>query len=123
MTRRDLLNAATLAGGAAALGNLASLQTSAASISDSAVAPIPDRLVVLTFDDGTKTDITHVAPVLKRLGFGASFYVNHPRADGRMRWEDIRQLSEEGFEIGNHSKSHPDMTKLTPAQVLEEVAG
>lgn len=37
--------------------------------------PIPDRLIVLTFDDSTKTDITHVVSILKRYRFGASFYV------------------------------------------------
>ena len=31
-------------------------------------APIPDKLVVLTFDDGNKSDITYAAPLLKRYG-------------------------------------------------------
>ena len=33
---------------------------------------IPDKLVVLTFDDSNKSDITNVAPILERYGFGAS---------------------------------------------------
>ncbi len=37
--------------------------------------PIPDKLVVLTFDDGCSAHATYVAPLLKSLGFGASFYV------------------------------------------------
>ena len=36
---------------------------------------IPDRLVVLTFDDGNKSDATYVAPLLKRCGFGATFFI------------------------------------------------
>ena len=35
--------------------------------------PIPNGLVVLTFDDGNKSDFTYVAPLLNRYGFGATF--------------------------------------------------
>ena len=38
--------------------------------------PIPDKLVVLTFDDGCASGATFVAPLLKSLGFGGSFYVS-----------------------------------------------
>jgi len=74
--------------------------------------PIPNRLIVLTFDDGNKSDITYVAPLLKRYGFGATFYVTDGfgRADNkerRLSWEEIKSLHEDGFEIGNHTGSHP----------------
>lgn len=36
---------------------------------------IPEKLVVLTFDDGCASHATIVAPILKSLGFGGSFYV------------------------------------------------
>src|SRR6202163_4791512 len=36
-----------------------------------------DRIVVLTFDDAVKTHRTEVAPLLKQLGFGATFFVSH----------------------------------------------
>ena len=90
--------------------------------------PVPDRLVVLTFDDGTKSDITHVTPVLRRYGFGASFYVTDglreiKRDDDALTWQDIRKLNDDGFEIGNHTESHPDLTRLTKEQVLSEVEG
>ncbi|MDA0812900.1 MAG: polysaccharide deacetylase family protein, partial [Verrucomicrobia bacterium] len=37
--------------------------------------PIPGKLVVLTFDDANKSDRAFVADVLKKHGFGATFYV------------------------------------------------
>ena len=37
--------------------------------------PIPDKLVVLTFDDGCKSQATFVAPILKQHNFGATFYI------------------------------------------------
>src|SRR5690349_10364651 len=76
---------------------------------EAALLPIPDGLVVLTFDDGTKTDLTTVAPILKRDGF--------------MSWEDIAKLNEEGFEIGNHTQNHPDVTSLSRRQVRSEIQG
>ena len=39
----------------------------------SALEPIPDKLVVLGFDDCNKSDRTFVAGVLKEYGFGATF--------------------------------------------------
>jgi peptidoglycan/xylan/chitin deacetylase (PgdA/CDA1 family) len=90
--------------------------------------PIPDRLVVLTFDDGTKSDIAYVAPLLKRYGFGASFYVTEglrdiKRDDDNLTWDEIRQLNDLGFEVGNHTETHPDLTKLTKEQILAELEG
>lgn len=87
--------------------------------------PIPDRLVVLTFDDGTKTDITYVAPVLKRYRFGATFYITDDLQGIRvpLTWDEIRKLNEEGFEIGNHTQNHPDLTTLSRERVINEIEG
>ena len=37
--------------------------------------PVPDRLVVLTFDDAVSTHPTFVAPLLKKYGFGGTFFI------------------------------------------------
>ncbi len=96
--------------------------------SDGGLAPIPDGLVVLTFDDGNKSDITFVAPKLKEYGFGASFYITEGLGFGAdvdkeryVSWEDVRQLHELGFEVGNHTGSHPDMSKLAKDEVHTEL--
>ncbi len=90
--------------------------------------PIPDRLVVMTIDDGTKTDITQVAPVLRRYGFGATFYVTDglrsiKRQDDSLTWDDIRELNKEAFEIGNHTENHPDVRTLSKKQLVTELEG
>jgi peptidoglycan/xylan/chitin deacetylase (PgdA/CDA1 family) len=74
--------------------------------------------VVLTFDDAVKNHRTYVAPYLKQLGFGATFFVSHrwmiksedPYTEPAdyMTWPDIAELHAMGFEIGNHSWSHPN---------------
>ncbi len=73
--------------------------------------PIPDRLVVLTFDDGPASGYTVVAPILKSHGFNGSFYVCDfdsfkTRKDWYMTWRQMIELDRQGFEIGNHSAGH-----------------
>jgi peptidoglycan/xylan/chitin deacetylase (PgdA/CDA1 family) len=41
----------------------------------SALLPIPDKLVVLTFDDSVKSHYTIARPILKRYGFSATFFI------------------------------------------------
>ena len=72
--------------------------------------PIPDRLVVLTFDDGRRSDVELVGPLLARHGFGATFYVTEGLGfEDKSRfldWDEIRWLHDAGFEIGNHHGRH-----------------
>jgi alpha-L-rhamnosidase len=73
--------------------------------------PVPDRTVVLTFDDGNKSDINHVAPLLQAYGFGATFFITEgltflKNKAHRLTWDEVRALHEMGFEIGNHSRAH-----------------
>lgn len=70
------------------------------------------KVVVLTFDDAVKSHRTFVAPHLKELGFGATFFVTYSWMDDEknfMSWEDIKEIHEMGFEIGNHTWTHRDM--------------
>src|SRR5437899_12969632 len=79
----------------------------------SAAQTPPDKLVVLTFDDAVKSHRTFVAPMLKDLGFGATFFVTHRWMDDTtnfMNWQDIAEINEMGFEIGNHSWTHADFS-------------
>src|SRR5437660_6332663 len=70
---------------------------------------VPSKLVVLTFDDAVKSHRTFVSPLLKELGFGATFFVTHawmPDTANFMTWQEIAEIHKMGFEIGNHSWTH-----------------
>jgi len=72
-----------------------------------------DKVLVLTFDDAVKSHRTFVAPFLKELGFGATFFVTHRwMADTAnfMSWEEIAEIHRMGFEIGNHSWTHANFS-------------
>ena len=73
--------------------------------------PIPEKLVVLTFDDSCASHATFVGPLLKKYGFGGTFYVSdafafRTRKDWYMTWQQIKALDGMGFEIGNHTLGH-----------------
>lgn len=74
---------------------------------------VPDKTVVLTFDDSVKSHRTFVGPLLKQYKFGATFFVTHlwmNDTDNFMIWADIAELHEMGFEIGNHSWTHANFS-------------
>ena len=109
--RRDFLK--TAAGAGAGLAAFSALAAGKA-----------DRLVVLTFDDAVKTHRRFVGPLLKELGFGASFFVTHrwmmDDPEHYMTWAEIAELHEMGFEIGNHSWNHPAFSMPREAARLRE---
>ncbi len=83
------------------------------SLLPAALLAAPAKTVVLTFDDAVKSHRTFVGPLLKELGFNATFFVTHrwmPDPVNFMSWTDIAELHAMGFEIGNHSWTHADFS-------------
>jgi peptidoglycan/xylan/chitin deacetylase (PgdA/CDA1 family) len=88
--------------------------------------PIPDKLVVLTFDDSAKSHYTTVRPILKRHGFRATFFVTEgfdfpTNKTDYMTWEEIAELDRDGFEIGNHTGNHASITKENVADLEDQL--
>jgi peptidoglycan/xylan/chitin deacetylase (PgdA/CDA1 family) len=87
---------------------------------------------VLTFDDGFRSWLTDVAPLLERLGVPATFYVcpgllgtQHERVSGEagrlLDQGEARALAETGMELGSHSLSHPDLRLLGSGELAAEL--
>src|SRR5476651_1026112 len=89
--------------------------------------PIPDKLVVLSFDEAIVTQYTVVAPLLKKYGFGATFFVcefiTPPFTDKTkyLSWEQIAALNKMGFEIGNHTQNHTHVNKMDSLHFVAEL--
>jgi peptidoglycan/xylan/chitin deacetylase (PgdA/CDA1 family) len=86
----------------------------------------PDKIVVLTFDDASQSHYSYVAPLLKKYGFGATFYIcEYPPGFSDttkyMSWYDIKQLSDMGFEIGNHTWHHSRVDRLINDSLKSEL--
>ena len=90
------------------------------------VEPIPDKTVVLTFDDGVLSHSTVVAPLLKKFGFTATFFVCEfqPDFDDKtkyMSWEQMAQLHRDGFEVASHTRSHKHVPGMAPGEFDQEL--
>jgi autotransporter-associated beta strand protein len=73
--------------------------------------PIPDKLIVLTFDDAPASHYTVVAPILEKLGLGGTFYVCDfdsfkTRKDWYLTYRQMIEMDADGLEIGNHTLGH-----------------
>jgi peptidoglycan/xylan/chitin deacetylase (PgdA/CDA1 family) len=102
--------------------------------------PSPERgpLVALTFDDGYASAYERAFPLLMEYGWPATVF---PVADyaGRgnrwpsqpagtpcarlMGWGELRTLAEAGWEIGGHTRTHPDLRLLDDGRLRDELHG
>ena len=78
------------------------------------------KVIYLTFDAGYENGYTdEILDVLKELEVPAAFFVT---GDYLQRNPDrIRRMVREGHIVGNHTHSHPDMTKLDGEQTRAEL--
>jgi peptidoglycan/xylan/chitin deacetylase (PgdA/CDA1 family) len=93
---------------------------------DQSRLPIPNKLVVLTFDDSVKSHYTVVRPLLKKYGFGATFFITEgfdfpTNKQDYMRWEEIAELHRDGFEIGNHTRDHVGVSAESLPKLKEQL--
>ncbi len=91
---------------------------------------LPDKSIVLTFDDSYQGVYDYVAPVLARFGYPYAVfvhtdYVGSQKGRPKMSWDELRELDRSGLvTIGSHSRSHPaDMGLLTQTQQDDELQG
>jgi peptidoglycan/xylan/chitin deacetylase (PgdA/CDA1 family) len=75
---------------------------------------LPDRPVVLTFDDGYADLYTEAFPVLKKHHFKAVAYIVSGfvgRAGVNVTVDQVREMDRYGIEIGAHTVDHVDLTE------------
>ncbi len=76
--------------------------------------------IAMTFDDGPHPVLTpRLLDMLKARGIKATFFLIGENA---AEYPDIvRRIAAEGHEIGNHTWDHPQLTKLSPVALREEI--
>jgi peptidoglycan/xylan/chitin deacetylase (PgdA/CDA1 family)/GT2 family glycosyltransferase len=98
--------------------------------------PIPERTVVITFDDGFADFHTHALPALLRHGMTATLYVvtggvgrtcSWLRDEGEgdrpiLSWEQLDEIVAGGVECAAHTHTHPQMDVLHAERVRDELS-
>lgn len=81
---------------------------------------VPERTVVLTFDDGYTSVLTTAAPELERRGWPFTIFVTPQYVDegygGYLTWDELREAVAKGATIGNHSVTHTHLVRRDPGE-------
>lgn len=84
---------------------------------------LPEKPVVLTFDDGYRDMYTTAFPILRAHGFKAVSYVvsGFVNSPSYVTTDQLLKMDANGIQIGAHTVSHADLTTLSAAGLRHEV--
>jgi len=84
---------------------------------------LPEKPIILTFDDGYEDNYTIMLPLLEERGMTAVLFMptNLIGTPDYLTWDELRDMSRRGIEIGSHTANHQPLTTFPPAQQQDEV--
>jgi len=81
--------------------------------------------VSFNFDDGWLSMYENAIPILDQAGFKSTQFIISERLGGNfpgyVKPDQVRQMQASGHEIGGHTRTHPDLTTLSPADARDEI--
>jgi peptidoglycan/xylan/chitin deacetylase (PgdA/CDA1 family) len=74
---------------------------------------LPEKPVILTFDDGYRDNYENAFPALREAGVAGTFFiitdfVTEERPE-YMSWPQIQEMAAAGQQFGSHSRNHPNL--------------
>lgn len=94
---------------------------------------LPDRPVLITFDDGYRSILDIALPALRDIKFRATVFVVTDLLGATNRWDadeiqepllsvnEVRRVREEGHDVQSHTRTHPDLNALSAGEALTEL--
>lgn len=94
---------------------------------------LPSKPIILTFDDGYRSNKEIAVPIMRKHGFSATIFVVTGRLGASNLWDaeefqeplltadEIRAMRAEGFSFGSHTHTHARLTAIAPELALEEL--
>ncbi|ELR96992.1 polysaccharide deacetylase family protein [Gloeocapsa sp. PCC 73106] len=90
--------------------------------------PLPEKPILLTFDDGYGGHYQYVYPLLKQYGYQAVFSIYTNKMKGKttrssITWSQLKEMAKDPLvTIASHSISHPlDLRTLSDAELVQEI--
>ena len=93
------------------------------------------KIVMLTFDDGYKDFLNTAVPIMEKYKFNATVFIS-PKLVGKkiqwnengpifslMDWNDINEVIQRGFEVGNHTLTHVWLKRIDSNNLKREING
>lgn len=94
----------------------------------SKISPLIKKNILVTFDDGYRSFSLNAIPIIRKYNIPTAVFIHTNRSSENlgnnfqlMDWNEIKDLSEEGIGIGNHSHSHFNMKTLNQEQLALEM--
>ena len=85
---------------------------------------IPEKAVIITFDDGYRSQYDYALPVLKKYNLTATFFVYSDCIDkynACMTMDNLRELANNNMKIANHTTHHVFLPKYKDATIAREI--
>ena len=99
--------------------------------------PLPEKPVLITMDDAYADTAEFALPILKKFGFSAVVFVVTHHIGGSNEWDqrqgrpklslmtagEIERWAADGIEFGAHSRTHPELDRISRSQAEDEIEG
>lgn len=85
---------------------------------------LPNKPVVLTFDDGYNDFYDNVYPILKEKGIKATVFVISQFVGGGQyfNWNEVKEMADSGLVlVGNHTLNHSSLPKLSRDEEINQI--
>ena len=86
-------------------------------------SPVPEKSILITFDDGYMDNYYNAFPILKDFNMVATIFCITSDLDGSyyLSKDAVREMSSYGIDIESHTVNHPHLNKMTYDKQLEEL--
>lgn len=85
---------------------------------------LPERPVLITFDDGYVDNYTTAYPILKKYNLKATIFVVTgflSKRKGYLTWDQLREMEQHGITIESHTVTHAPLPELSDDRIREEL--
>ena len=89
---------------------------------------LPEKPIIITFDDGYESNYLYAYPLLQKYGVKAAIFAvvstvgENPNGKPHFTWEQAREMEQSGLvQIESHTLSHAGLTACDPVQLQREL--